>query len=217
VPSHYALPALQLYKQSSALLLFLFVMGCSALWGQTTARGFSLGVDSIHTTEDMCLMLGARAVAEDFFRGLEAHKSGEWRTFKRHGKIVKFFPARLIVKIEAAIAPCARKITLACDRCYFRFDDEFMKSLQFDAFWKRGFDQSGVELGVLNEEESHDLAPTAKLWKYEFSVNSKMYVVLLEGGFSLLHGKMRQELQPAPTRRYSQGVGCLNPQCSLFP
>ena len=59
-----------LYKQSSALLLFLFVMGCSALWGQTyAARGFSLGVDSIHTTEDMCLMLGARAVAEeDFFK-----------------------------------------------------------------------------------------------------------------------------------------------------
>ena len=112
-----------LYKQSSALLLFLFVMGCSALWGQTdAARGFSLGVDSIHTTDDKCLMHGARAVAEeDFFKGLEAHKSGEWRTFKRHGKIVKFFPARLIVKIEAALAPCARKITLACDRCDFRF------------------------------------------------------------------------------------------------
>ena len=77
------------------------------------------------------------------------------------------------MKIEATIAPCARKITLACDRCYFRFDDEFMKSLQFDAFWKRGFDQSEAELGGLNEEVSHNLGPTAKLWKYEFSVNSK--------------------------------------------
>jgi hypothetical protein len=68
VPSHYALPALQLYKQSSALLLFLFVMGCSALWGQTTARGLSLGVDSIHTTEDMCLMLGARGCRGGFLQ-----------------------------------------------------------------------------------------------------------------------------------------------------
>jgi hypothetical protein len=176
-----------LYKQSSALLLFLFVMGCSVLWGQTdAARGFSLGVDSIHTTEDMCLMLGARAVAEDFFKGLEAHKSGERRTFKRHGKIVKVFPAQLIVKIEAGLAPCARKITLACDRCDFRFDDEFMKSLQFDAFWKHGFDQRKADLGVLSEEESHDLAPTAKLWEYEFSVNSKD-VPLTESLLVVLH------------------------------
>jgi len=84
-------------------------------------------------------MLGGRAVAEDFFKGLQAHKSGEQRTFKRHGKIVRFFPAQVIVKIEAGVAPCAGKSTLACDRCEFRFDDEFMKSLQFDAFWKRGF------------------------------------------------------------------------------
>jgi hypothetical protein len=162
-----------LYKQPSALLLFLFVMGCRVLWGQTdTARGFSLGSDSIHTTEDMCLMLGARAVAEDFFKGLEAHKSGDRRTFKRHGKTVKFFPAQVIVKIEAAVAPCARKITLPCDRCDFRFDEEFMKSLQFDAFWKSVFDQRKAELGVLSEDESRDLAPTAKLWVYEFSVNS---------------------------------------------
>ncbi|MGB8061584.1 MAG: hypothetical protein WCF26_06805 [Candidatus Sulfotelmatobacter sp.] len=169
------------------MLLFLFVMGCSVLWGQTdAARGFSLGIDSIHTTDDMCLILGARAIAEDFFKGLEAHKSGERRMFKRHGKIVKVFPAQLTVKIEAALAPCAAKITLACDRCDFRFDDEFMKSLQFDAFWKRGFDQRKAEVNVLGEEESHDLAPTAKLWKYDFSVNSKD-VPLTESLLVVLH------------------------------
>jgi hypothetical protein len=169
------------------LLLFLFVMECSVLWGQTNAaRGFSLGVDSIHTTEDMCIILGARAVAEDFFNGLEAHKSGERRTFKRQGKIVKFFPAKLIVKIEAAVAPCAGKITLACDRCDFRFDDEFMKSLQFDTFWKRGFEQQKAEVGVLSEEESDDTATTTKLWGYEFSVNSKD-VPLTESLLVVLH------------------------------
>jgi hypothetical protein len=176
-----------LYKQPSASLLLLFGMGCPVLWCQTdAAQGFSLGSDSIHTTEDVCLMLGARVVAKDFFKGLEAHKSGERRTFKRHGKIVKFFPAQVIVKIEAALAPRARKIKLACDRCDFRFDDEFMKSLQFDAFWKRGFDQRKAELGVLSEEESHDLAPTAKIWEYEFSVNSND-VPLTESLLVVLH------------------------------
>jgi hypothetical protein len=49
--------------------------------------------------------------------------------------------SRLIVKIEAGVAPCVGKSVLACDRCDFRFDEEFMTSLQFDAFWKHGFDQ----------------------------------------------------------------------------
>ena len=174
-----------LYKQSSALLLFLFVMGCSVLWGQTNAaRGFSLGVDSIHTTEDMCIILGARAVAEDFFNGLEVHKSGGRRTFKRQGKIFKFFPAKLIVKIEAAVAPCTGKITLACDRCEFRFDDEFMKSVKIDAFWKRGFDQQTAEISNLSEVEAH--AMSAKRWEYKFSVKSKN-VPLTESLLIVLH------------------------------
>ena len=94
-----------LYKQFSVRLILMLVTGFSLLRGQTdTARGFSLGADSIHTTEDICLMLGARVVGGDFFKDLQAHKNGEGRTFKRHGKVIKSFPEQLIVKIEAAIA-----------------------------------------------------------------------------------------------------------------
>jgi hypothetical protein len=48
-----------------------------------------------------------------------------------------------------------------------------MKLLQFDAFWKRGFEQRKAEVGDLSEDESDEPAMTAKLWGYEFSVNSK--------------------------------------------
>jgi hypothetical protein len=179
-----------LYKQFSVWLILLLGTGCSVLWGQTdSARGFSLGVDSIHTTEDMCLMIGARAVGGDFFKGLQAHKDGKRRTFKRHRKAVKSFPEQLIVKIVAGVDRCTGKSTLACDRCDFKLDDEFMKSLQIDAFWKHGFDTRKAEIGVLREEVSDDLAtiePSASLWKYEFPVNSKD-VPLTESLLIVLH------------------------------
>ena len=175
----------RLLRKQFSVLLFLSVIACPVLWSQTqVARGFSLGIDSIHTTEDTCLMLGARAVADDFFNDLVASKGGERRTFKRHGKVVKFFPSQLTVKIQAAVAPCTGKSTLACDRCEFRFDDEFMKSVQIDAFWKRGFDQQKAEIKNLSEIESHDMP--AKLWDYEFSVDSKD-VLLTESLLVVLH------------------------------
>lgn len=159
------------------LLLLLLVIPCRGLWGQTEdSRGISLGVDSIHTTEDVCLMLGAKAVAKDFFKGLETRTTSEGRTFKRHGRVVKSFPAQLTVKIEAAVGPCVGKGVPDCDRCSFRFDGAFMNSLQFNAYWKHGFDMQKAEIGVLSVEQSDDLAeiaPSADLWKYEFSVNSK--------------------------------------------
>jgi hypothetical protein len=68
------------------------------------------------------------------------------------------------------------KKELDCDRCEFRLNDEFMSSLQFEAYWKHGFDMQKAEVEVLSAEQSNDLArvaASAKLWKYELSVESE--------------------------------------------
>jgi hypothetical protein len=135
-----------------------------------------LGVDSIHTTGDVCLMLGAKAVARDFFKGLRARDTPEGRAFQKHGKAVKSFPERLTVKIDAGFDSCVGKTVLDCDRCDLRLNDVFMNSLQFAAYWKHGFDMQKAEMEVLSAEQSNDLArvePSAKLWKYELSVKSE--------------------------------------------
>jgi hypothetical protein len=135
----------------------------------------SLGADSIHTTDNLCLMLGARAVAGDFFKDLRARDTQGKRTFQKHAKAVQSFPERLTVKIDAAFDSCAGKTVLEGDRCHLRLSDEFMSSLQFEAYWKHGFEMQKAEVEVLSAEQSSDLAsiaPGAKLWKYELSVKS---------------------------------------------
>jgi hypothetical protein len=163
----------------------------------------SLGVDSIHTTENLCLMLGAKAVAGDFFKDLRARDTREGRRFQKHAKTVKSFPERLTVKIVAGLDGCVGKKVLDCDRCDLRLNDEFMNSLQFEAYWKQGFDMQKAEFEVLSAEQSNDLArvePSAKLWKYELSIksesipltNSLIVVILTPNGriVSRLSGKL---------------------------
>jgi hypothetical protein len=151
---------------------------CCLLRAQNAQNGrMSLGVDSIHTDENMCLMLGATAAAGDFFKDLRARDTSEGRTFQKHAKVVRSFPERLTVKIVAGLDSCVgNKKELDCDRCEFRLNDEFMSSLQFEAYWKHGFDMQKAEVEVLSAERSNDLArvePSAKLWNYELSVKSE--------------------------------------------
>jgi len=140
---------------------------------QSDERSMSLGVDSMHTVAAVCLMLGARAVAGDFFKDLRTRGTRKGLTFNRHGKEIKSFPARLIVKFDAAFDRCVGKGPPDCDRCDFRLSREFMSSLQFEAYWKHGFD---AEQKAAIEERSNDLAqvaPSAGLWKYELSIKSE--------------------------------------------
>lgn len=157
--------------------LLALVSFCETLPAQQKDEaGLSLGVDSIHTTEDVCLMLGAKVVAGDFFKGLRAHETHEGRTFQKHGRREKFFPERLIVKIVAALDSCVGKGAPGCDRCDFKLDGKFMNSLHFEAYWKHGFDMRKANMDVMSVEQSNDLAsvePNAQLLKYELSVNAE--------------------------------------------
>ena len=162
--------------QCSPLLLLLFMSPCVLCGQQTNGGSMSLGADSIHTNEDVCLMLGARAVAGDFFKDFRARDTREGRTFQKHGKAVKSFPERLTVKIDAGLDSCVGGKALDCDRCDLRLNNEFMNSLQFEAYWKHGFDTQKADIDVLRAEQSNDLAsiaPRAKLWKYELLVKSE--------------------------------------------
>jgi hypothetical protein len=158
------------------VLLLLVVSYAPLCSQQADEQGMSLGVDSIHTTGDVCLMLGAKAVARDFFKGLRARETREGRTFQEHGRAVKFFPGRITVKIEAVLDRCVRKGVPDCDRCDLRLNAGFMDSLQFEANWKHGFETQKADVDFVSVEQSNDLggvAPSAKVWKYELSVKSK--------------------------------------------
>jgi len=121
-------------------------------------------------------MLGAKAVAGDFFKGLQTREGRDGRTFQKRRRIVKSFPERMTVKIDVGFDRCVGKGVEECDRCNLRLDDEFVSSLEFEAYWKHGFDMKKADIDVVSIEQSNDLArvsPTAKLWKYELTVKSE--------------------------------------------
>jgi hypothetical protein len=159
----------------TVILLWLLTTG-GMLLCQTNSPGMPMGTDSIHAKDDMCLMLGAKVVAGDFFKDLRSRRSDNDFTFSRHGKNVTTFPPRLIVKIEAGIDRCIGREPASCDRCDFQLTKEFMNSLRFEVYWKNGFDLQKADTDVLSVEQSNDLArvaPSAKLWKYELSIRSE--------------------------------------------
>jgi hypothetical protein len=121
-------------------------------------------------------MLGAKAVAGDFFKGLKAREGHDGRTFQKQHGVVKLFPERITVKIYAGFDRCVGKGAEGCDRCNFRVDDDFMNALDFEVYWKHEFDMTKASIISRTIEQSSDLvrvAPTAKLWKYELTVQSE--------------------------------------------
>jgi hypothetical protein len=139
-------------------------------------KGMSLGTDSIHASDDTCFMLGAKAEAGDFFSGLRSHGKQSARMFRKNGKIVTLFPSSLMIDIAAGFDSCTAKSRYACDRCDFHFNSEFMSSLQFEAYWKHGFELRKATVEIRTVYESDDLAklePSARLWRYELSVKAE--------------------------------------------
>ena len=188
---------------TKVLVSWLFTIGIVLSCEQSDKYSMKLGSDSIHTKDQMCLMIGARAVAGDFFKDLRSRNSNNGVTFSKHRQKVRVFPERLTVKVDAGFDRCVGRGPVDCDRCDFQLSSEFMNSLQFEAYWKNGFAMQKADIEVLNVEQSNDLAriaPFAKLWKYELSVRSEniplsdtLVVILLSSDgrvLSRLSGKL---------------------------
>ena len=161
---------------ASWISLFL-LLGCGLIYGDAGKQpNIPLGVDSIHASNDLCLMIGARAVSGEFFRGIQTKRKNGEPVYRKKGKVITVFPRRLTVYIDAGFDRCTGPGPKDCDRCDFRFSASFMDSLRFEAYWKHGFDTQKAELGVLSTEKSNDLsrlAPNAELWKYALSIESE--------------------------------------------
>jgi hypothetical protein len=156
------------------LLLFLLVY-CGVLLGQTSGKSMSLGSDSIHAG-DSCLMLGATAESGDFFKGLRSRDTPNGRIFQKASARITSFPENLSVEIHAGFDSCAGKGAQTCDRCDFRFNTEFMRSLRFEIYWKRGLDMRNAIVTAESRDQSYDLAQyseAGELWKYHVSVRSE--------------------------------------------
>jgi hypothetical protein len=148
---------------------------CGVSTGQTSGKTMSIGSDSIHAG-DVCLMLGGTAESGDFFKGLRSRDTGKGRIFQKASARITSFPEKLSVEIDAGFDRCTGKGPQSCDRCDFRFDSEFMRSLRFEADWKRGLDMRPATIVTDSRDQSYDLAQysqAGEFWKYQLAVRSE--------------------------------------------
>lgn len=132
-----------------------------------------LGVDLIRAG-DACLLLGGNVESGDFFNGLRKKETQHGEIFKNgKGEQIKLFPERLTVKIDAALDKCMEGKADRYDRSDIALSTSLMNSLQFDAYWKLGFEMQKADVDVLRRERSNDLGPKKNLWKYELSIRSE--------------------------------------------
>jgi hypothetical protein len=190
------------FRRAGAPLAWAVVC-CIVLGAQSRDSKMYLGVDSIHAG-DMCLILGGTAESGDFFKGLQKRETRHGESFKNaRGQKVTSFPARLTVKIDAGLDKCAGQGTPSCDRCDLPLSTELMNSLQFDAYWKQGFEMQKADIDVLSVERPNYLLPTApnaELWKFEISIRSKN-IPLTDSLIVVLHtpdGKIVSRLSGKP-------------------
>lgn len=154
-------------RRGKAGILLLF-FACQSLSAQNKSEwAMSLGIDAIHSRDDFCLVIGARATAGDFFEDLRVHRTHKGLIFQKHGKSMHTFPKDLTITIDADLDRCRAKGTPQCDRCEFQLNNEFMNSLKFEAYWKRGLESRQTNIAILGMEA------TGPVWKYQFVVNSE--------------------------------------------
>jgi hypothetical protein len=199
------LPAKYVAFQLATLLLSFFSFAKEPIDSPEAQSAMSMGMDSIHAN-DMCLILGGRAVAGDFFRGLHKHGKRKGVIFKKHSAVVTSFPTKLTIIIDAGLAECEGPgvpLEKGCDRCDFQLNSAFMESVKFEAYWKDKFDMRKADIDIVTIEKPDDLrgvVPSAEFWRYELTVvsqnvpltNSLLIAIIAPDGrlFSRLSGRL---------------------------
>lgn len=161
-------------------VLVLLLLLQPRLRGQESRGSMPLGPDSLRAGS-MCLIVGAVVESGDFFRWVRVRQTEKGRKFfsRKDSKEVKFFPERLTVKLDGGLDKCVNNGTSeesGANRLDFRLDHDLMTSLQFEVYWKRGFEMRKADFTVMGKEQSRDLVevlPTAEVWKYNLSVKSE--------------------------------------------
>ena len=167
-------------KNHTVIVLLLLLMPCFAV-GQDLPRSLDgrrnmpMDFDLIHAGS-MCLLLSARVEAGAFLDDLKVHKKHGQRTFRVGSKDEKSFPEHLILLLDGFLHRCEpREKGKYLDN--LRLDSNFLTSLQFKVFWKRGFDMRTADFKIEQQAERGDgdfpnLPSSIEVWQYELSITS---------------------------------------------
>jgi len=151
-------------------------MGQSAPPSSGGLRVLPMGMDLIHAGS-MCLVLSADVESGTFFEGLTSHSQHGQQTFRVGSKEVKFFPEHVSIRLDGFLDKCGPHEE-GRYRNDLRLDGEFMSSLRFKTYWKRGFDMRTVDAKVEKQDSPSGLdlallSPSIDVWEYELSITAE--------------------------------------------
>ena len=137
-----------------------------------------LGMDFLRA-DDVCLILYGYLEAGDFFDNLRSRKTANGAEFRRGTQAVHTFPESVTVKVVAQLGRCSRRERALeggnVGSSRVRLDDDFMRSVTFEASWNHSFDEKPAELGALAAgrlPNPTQLPNDRDWWEYEFEVRS---------------------------------------------
>jgi hypothetical protein len=110
---------------------------------------------------DVCLGIGVIAARAQDISGHKPNKS----TLSAHN-----VPGTTKVRVQLSLERCPRPEPAFLQRPEFRFDDDFIQSLHFEAFWKVGLTLNKTELRVLTQAQikpPSSFGREAAWWEYE--------------------------------------------------
>jgi hypothetical protein len=119
-----------------------------------------MGIDLLRAG-DVCLGIGVIAARAQDISGHKPNKS----TLSAHN-----VPGTTKVRVQLSLERCPRPEPAFLQRPEFRFDDDFIQSLHFEAFWKVGLTLNKTELRVLTQAQikpPSSFGREAAWWEYE--------------------------------------------------
>jgi len=123
----------------------------------------------------VCYVRSARLRSDDLFRDWKAYKTKNGKEIRIKSYVVRVFPERMTVEVFANASHCASledpNEARGGVQPDFRFDRDFIQSLRFEGFWKRGFDLQTADVRVLTEAQTHPpVATDGTSMEYELEV-----------------------------------------------
>jgi len=171
------------------------------------AKTMPLGLDFLRFG-DRCLTLTGDVIADDFFHGLEGHKTSSGMVFRKGTQTVETYPQKMTVRIIAALGICspADRSPEGSSPKEPSLEEEIMRSVTFSAAWKHSFDERVADIGPAVESRISNPTPlpsSLDWWEYEFLIRSEgvqlsdALVILLQSPDGKLLARLSGRVGPA--------------------
>lgn len=135
-------------------------------------RRVPVGLDFVRGRGQDCGSILIDLESGDFFEGLEVKNTQAGLQFRKGQQSVEYFPREVIVIVRVSTSQCVGPPDPHDFHPDFTFDQNFISSLQFQAFWQRGFESRRADLGLFSSGEGR-----RDSFERNFSVNWRVYVL----------------------------------------